>query len=117
MIDPIIIMTRLRLDLEQLFSVNNGLFYLGRQHRTAEPLTMALANRVSYVVSDLFEILKALEPPKHDTGCLNDEEKAILRNYSDIRAGMVKSYSWIEGREREIVREAQNRISHKGGEQ
>jgi hypothetical protein len=106
MFDNTIIMTRVRLDLEQLFSVNNGLFYLGRQHKTAEPLTLALANRVNYVIGDIFEIIQTLEPPKHDLTHLNDEEKAIMANYVSLKAGMVKSWEWIEGRESEIVREA-----------
>jgi len=59
------ILTRLRIDLEHLFSANNNLIYIGRAWPTAEWLALQVENRIYYCINDLSEIITQLSkfPP------------------------------------------------------
>ena len=59
------IVTKLRLDLEQLFQASNHLIYIGRVWPTAEWLALQAENRLHYCINDLSGIITELSklPP------------------------------------------------------
>lgn len=115
LIDPVTIVTRLRLDLENLFQINNQIFYLGRLHPPSVPLTVQMANRAFYIINDLAEILGELEPRKLDTKILDAEESLTLLRYREIKLGLIQSWEWIDSRERELFKAAKDRADQQQG--
>lgn len=103
LIDPTVITARLRVAIEQLFQISNQTSYLGRVHRSATPLTMLMGTRLHQCIDDLGQILKELEPRKINTGCLTMEEDLILAGYAEIKQGLIRSWQFIEERERVIL--------------
>ena len=59
------IVTKLRLDLEQLFQARNHLFYIGQAWPTAQWLALQVENRIHYCINDLSGIITELSklPP------------------------------------------------------
>lgn len=115
LINPVTIVTRLKLDLENLFSLNNQIFYLGRLHPSSTPLTMQMGNRVYGVITDLAEVLGELEPARNDTKLLDAEEALTLLGYKEIKLGLIQSWEWIDSREREIFKVAKARFDQQQG--
>jgi hypothetical protein len=107
LINSSLIVPRLRIAIEQLFQVNNQTTYIGLIHHPAEPLTRCMGNCLHCCIDDLGQILKEIEPKKIDTGCLTLEDTMILEGYAEIRRGLIKSWQFIETRERAILKEAQ----------
>ena len=103
LIDPSVINTRLRIAIEQLFQVSNQTSYLGSVHHSAMPLTLQMSTRLHSCINDLGQIVKELEPRKIDTGCLTLEDTLIMEGYAEIRRGLIKSWEFIEARERAII--------------
>jgi hypothetical protein len=108
-IDPITAVTRLRLDIENLFQLNNQIFYLGRMHPESLQLTLQMGKRAYSVINDLTEILESIEPRPVDPALLTPEEQMTLLGYKEIKLGLIQSWEWIGSREREIFKTAQER--------
>jgi len=103
LIDPSVIATRLRVTIESLFQICNQAAYLGLIHHSTTPLTRCMIDRLHCCMDDLGQIIKEFEPRKIDTGCLTLEEALILEGYAEIRRGLLKSWQFIESRERSII--------------
>lgn len=108
-IDPTSAVTRLRLDIENLFQLNNQIFYLGRLYPESAQLTLQMGRRCHYVIGDLAEILAQLEPKQVDSTLLTPEEEYTLLGYKEIKLGLAQSWEWIDNREREILKAAKSR--------
>jgi len=109
LIESSLTISRLRVVLENLFQTNNQVIFLGRLHPTSEPLTLQASNRIYSCITDLGGIIGELEPRKIDTGCLTLEDALTLEGYAEIRRGLIKSWEFIEARERAILQQAANR--------
>jgi hypothetical protein len=103
LIDPTVITTRLRVTLENLFQASNQAVYLGCIHHSATPLTMLMGTRLHSCIGELVEIVKEIEPRVIDTRCLTLEDTMILTGYQEIKQGLIKSWMFIEDRERAII--------------
>ena len=106
LINSSLIVPRLRVALENLFQASNQAVYLGLIHTTSEPLTRCMGNRLHYCIDDLGQIIKEIEPRKIDTTSLTLEDALILEGYQEIRRGLIKSWQFVESREREIIKRA-----------
>jgi hypothetical protein len=109
-IDPATAVTRLRLDIENLFSLNNQIFYLGRIHPESAQLALQMGKRAYSVINDLAEILEKIEPGPIDPALLTPEEQMTLLGYKEIKSGLIQSWKWISNREREILKAAQGKV-------
>ena len=103
LIDPTVITARLRVVLEQIFQASNQAVYIGLIHRSAEPLTSLMGNRLHYCIDNLAQTIIDLEPRKIDTGCLTLEDSMILAGYAEIKQGLLRSWQFIESREQAII--------------
>lgn len=109
LIDPSVMAVRLRAAIEQLFQVSNQAAYLRCVHPSVAPLGLQMGNRLFFCIDELNQIVKEIEPRKIDTGCLTLEDALILEGYAEIRQGLLKSWMFIEGRERAIIKSAQTK--------
>jgi len=98
-----LIIPKLRLALEQLFQINNQALYIGSIHHSATHLTLQMSTRIHSCIHDLGQIIKDIEPRKIDTRFLTLEDTMILEGYQEIRRGLIKSWQFIEDRERVIL--------------
>ena len=105
LINSSLIVPRLRVALENLFQASNQAVYIGIMHHSAAPLTRCMIDRMHSTLDDLGQIIKELEPRKIDTTSLTLEDALILEGYAEIRRGLVKSWQFIEGRERSIIQQ------------
>jgi hypothetical protein len=64
LIDPSLILPRLRVTIENLFQVSNQVAYIGCIHHSATPLTRCMVSRIHCCMDDLGQIVKELEPKK-----------------------------------------------------
>lgn len=103
LIDPTVITARLRVAIENLFQVSNQTSYIGSVHRSATSLTLLMGTRLHSCIDELSQIIKEIEPRKINTGCLTLEDTMILEGYQEIRRGLIKSWEFIEARERAII--------------
>ena len=109
LIESSLIVTRLRVTIEQLFQVSNQAAYIGLIHHSATPLTGCMVSRLHSALDDLGQIIGEIEPKVIDTGCLSLEDALILEGYAEIRRGLIKSWQFIESRERVIIQQTANR--------
>ena len=114
LIDPSLIVPRLRITIESLFQAANQAIYIGGNHRSSDHLTGCMVRRLHSCIDELGQIIKGLEPKKIDIGCLMLEEDLILSGYAEIKRGLVKSWEFIEGREKVIINQARTRIADQG---
>ena len=104
LIDPSLVAPRLRIVIENLFAVSNQAAYLGCIHHEAAPLTRCMISRLHFSIGELAEIIsKDLEPRKIDATSLTLEDALILEGYAEIRRGLIKSWQFVESRERTII--------------
>ena len=103
LIDPSVIVPRLRVTIENLFQANNQLVYLGGACPTVGHLTFQMGNRLHQCIDNLGEIVQELEPKKVNIGCLTLEDALTLEGYAEIRRGLIKSWQFIEAREQAII--------------
>lgn len=68
-------------------------------------------------MNDLGSIIKEIEPLKIDTSSLSLEDTMVLEGYAEIRSGLIKSWEFVESRERAILRQAANRQAGTGIDQ
>jgi len=115
LIDSSLTISRLRVTIENLFQVSNQALYLGLIHHEAEPLTRCMVSRLHSTLDDLGGIISELGSKKIDTGCLTLEEALTLEGYREIKRGLLKSWQFIESRERAILRQASSRIPNSDG--
>jgi hypothetical protein len=108
-IDPATATTRLRLDIENLFQLNNQIFCLGRLHPESAVLTCQMGKQVYSVINDLAEILERIEPKKINPALLTPEDELTLLGYKEIKLGLIQSWEWISNREQEIYKAAAGR--------
>ena len=113
-IDPATAVTRLRLDIENLFALNNQIFYLGRLHPESAQLTLQMGKRCHDVICDLAKILEKVEPRPVDPALLTPEDELSLLGYKEIKLGLIQSWEWIDSREREIFKTATERAGRAG---
>jgi len=107
LIDSDVIATRLRVTIENLFQVSNQAAYIGLIHHS--PLTRCMVSRLHSALDELGQIVKELEPKVINTRCFPLEDALILEGYQEIRRGLIKSWQFVESRERAILRQAENR--------
>jgi len=103
LINSSLIVPRLRVALENLFQASNQAVYIGIMHHSAAPLTRCMIDRMHSTLDDLGQIIKELEPRKINTGCLTLEDALILEGYREIKQGLLKSWMFIDDRERAII--------------
>ena len=115
LIDPILIVPRLRVTIENLFQVSNQAAYLGCIHHEAAPLTRCMVNRMHSCMDNLCQIVKEIEPRKIDLASLTLDEALTLEGYAEIRRGLIKSWQFVESRERAIFHQAKTRIDQQDG--
>ena len=115
LIDPTVITTRLRVTLENFFQVSNQAAYLGCIHHSSSPLTGCMISRLHFVLDDLGGIIKELEPRKIETSSMSFDDGLVLAGYQEIKRGLLKSWEFIEARERAIIQQAANRIPDQAG--
>ena len=103
LIDPSLIATRLRVTIAGLFAASNQAASLGYLCPNARVLTSQIDERLHSSIYDLGQIVKEIEPREIDTGSLTLEDALTLEGYAEIRRGLIKSWQFVESRERTII--------------
>lgn len=119
LIDPSTIMTRLRSHLEHLLQLDNQIFYLflaDQMRSQTLQLGLQMGEHLRRCIKEIDELLGELEPKKADTKLLNVLELTDLANYAEIKRGLIRSWQWIEDREREILRKREIRQTQQAEE-
>lgn len=114
LIDPSVMAIRLRAAIEQLFQASNQAAYLRCVHPSIATLGLQMGNRLFFCIDELDQIVKEIEPRKIDTGGLTLEDVLTLEGYAEIRRGLVKSWQFIETRERAIIGQMGTKIADPG---
>jgi hypothetical protein len=103
LIDSSVIAMRLRVAITGLFAISNQAASLGYVCPTSRILISQIDDRLHSTINELSGILLEIEPKKVDTGYLTLEEALTLEGYAEIRRGLIKSWEFIEARERAII--------------
>ena len=109
LIDHSLIVSRLRVIIENIFSVSNQAAYLGEIHHSAAPLTRFMIDRLHSSLDDLGWIVKEVEPGKIDITSLTFEDSMVIAGYAEIKQGLLKSWQFIDAREQAILKQAAGR--------
>jgi len=103
LIEPSLIVPRLRVAIENLFTVSNQVAYFGCVCPSALLLATQMRNRLYTSIEDLSRAIEDLEPKKVDTGCLTLKDALTLAGYAEIKRGLLRSWQFIESREQAII--------------
>jgi hypothetical protein len=103
LIDSSVIATRLRVAIARLFAVSNQAASLGYMCPASRILIGQIDDRLHSAINELSGILLEIEPKKVDASSVTLEDALILEEYQEIRRGLIKSWQFIEARERAII--------------
>lgn len=110
LIDPSLIISRLRVIIENFSQAANQSIYIENAYRFTHSPARCMVNRLHDCINELCQLIRELEPQRGDAGCLTLEEALTLEGYAEIRRGLVISWQFVESRERAIFQQAANRI-------